>query len=222
MNLFNQLQLVGPLVWMLLSLSIVSLALILERLAVHIVYPAFSRSRFEGFLKACQTGALENSSNSEPRERHGWRSGVSFLYSKRQLRAERRQHLALDWLLREKRYLSSRLKLLGLMAAIAPLLGLLGTVFGIIEMFKAIAASSAPVTPALLADGLWAAMLTTAIGLMIAIPSMLAAHGFELLAQWRLTPVQDALNEVEAVFQTGDDFESGRGGSPLTSLAEVA
>jgi biopolymer transport protein ExbB len=67
-----------------------------------------------------------------------------------------------------ERYLS----VLGTLAMIAPLLGLLGTVVGIIEAFMAIN-SSGMGDPALLASGISKALITTAGGLFVAIPAMI-------------------------------------------------
>jgi biopolymer transport protein ExbB len=214
MSLLNQILLAGPLVWMLLALSVLSLALIFERVCVHAFYPRFSSQDFVDAQQARQTKALEHTPQSASQSVHGARAAFVFMQSKHPLPSAQRQELAETWLLREKRYLVQRLKLLALIAAVAPLLGLLGTVFGIIEMFRAIAETTSPVTPALLADGLWAAMFTTAVGLMIAIPSMLVSHGFELLAQWRLDPIQDALNDIEHRFLLED--------STVSTLASVA
>ena len=58
-----------------------------------------------------------------------------------------------------------------------PLLGLLGTVLGMITAFMRIETAGSAVNPALLAGGIWEALLTTAAGLTIAIPTM-AAYSF--------------------------------------------
>jgi len=54
---------------------------------------------------------------------------------------------------------------------IAPLLGLFGTVIGMISAFQALQAAGAQTDPAVLAGGIWVALLTTAVGLAIAIPA---------------------------------------------------
>ncbi|MBL4906116.1 MAG: MotA/TolQ/ExbB proton channel family protein [Sneathiella sp.] len=77
-----------------------------------------------------------------------------------------------------KRPFGRGLSLLRLIAAISPILGLLGTILGIIDAFRVIAASTNPVTPNMIADGLWEALLTTAFGLMIALPTLILASGF--------------------------------------------
>jgi biopolymer transport protein ExbB len=59
---------------------------------------------------------------------------------------------------------------LGLIATASPLLGLLGTVTGLIGAFQQLASAGDRVDPAILASGIWEALLTTAAGLVIAIP----------------------------------------------------
>ncbi len=69
------------------------------------------------------------------------------------------------------------LTVLGTIALISPLLGLLGTVVGIIEAFTA-ATASANVDPALLGAGISKALITTAAGLLVAIPAMVMHRHF--------------------------------------------
>ena len=61
----------------------------------------------------------------------------------------------------------------------APLLGLLGTVLGMIEAFRQLEAAGTRVNPSLLAGGIWEALITTAAGLVVAIPASLG-HSFFL------------------------------------------
>lgn len=82
--------------------------------------------------------------------------------------------------------LSSYLRVLEVIAAMAPLLGLLGTVLGMIEAFQAMEAAGTKVDPSALSGGVWQALLTTAVGLAVAIP-VSVVHGWlerrlELLA----------------------------------------
>jgi biopolymer transport protein ExbB len=78
-----------------------------------------------------------------------------------------------------------RLPILSSIAAIAPLFGLFGTVLGMIEVFQRLAALGGRADVALLSGGIWVALLTTAFGLLIAIPSLLAHHYFSRLAGGR-------------------------------------
>jgi biopolymer transport protein ExbB len=75
-----------------------------------------------------------------------------------------------------------RLPILASIAAIAPLFGLFGTVLGMIVVFQKLAALGGRADVALLSGGIWVALLTTAFGLLIAIPSLLAHHYFSRLA----------------------------------------
>ena len=88
------------------------------------------------------------------------------------------------------RTLEKRLSLMAVLARLAPLLGLLGTILGMIATFAHIADSSSGINMTLLASGIWQALLTTAAGLSIAIPSLLALHWF----RQRVSDIADALN----------------------------
>jgi len=71
-----------------------------------------------------------------------------------------------------RRYVRS----LDLIAMIAPLLGLLGTVLGMIESFQQLEMAGGAANASVLAGGIWQALLTTAAGLVVAIPAAVAAH----------------------------------------------
>ncbi|MDY7033086.1 MAG: MotA/TolQ/ExbB proton channel family protein [Thermodesulfobacteriota bacterium] len=72
----------------------------------------------------------------------------------------------------EVRDLSRYLQVLATIGNIAPLLGLLGTVIGMIKAFMVIQEMGGKVNAAVLAGGIWEAMLTTALGLSVALPTM--------------------------------------------------
>ena len=67
---------------------------------------------------------------------------------------------------------------LEVIASISPLLGLFGTVLGMIKAFLNLEKAGSQIDPALLAGGIWEALLTTAFGLAIAIPALAAYHLF--------------------------------------------
>lgn len=74
--------------------------------------------------------------------------------------------------------LRAHLRVFNAVATVAPLLGLLGTVFGMIQAFNTVAASDALGRPELLASGVAQALLTTAFGLSVAIPALLLYYVF--------------------------------------------
>jgi biopolymer transport protein ExbB len=79
---------------------------------------------------------------------------------------------------RQIRGIEKGLSWLGLIATIAPLLGLTGTVTGMIKAFMVIS-NSTSVNPSMLACGIWEALITTAAGLLVAIPIHIAHHYLE-------------------------------------------
>jgi biopolymer transport protein ExbB len=74
--------------------------------------------------------------------------------------------------------MSTHLAMLETIAMASPLLGLLGTVLGMIESFRALELARGAADASLLAGGVWTALLTTAMGLMVAIPAGAAAMLF--------------------------------------------
>jgi len=77
------------------------------------------------------------------------------------------------------RNLESWLRGLSSIAHLSPLLGLLGTVTGMIVAFMNLEAAGPQVDPSILSGGIWEALLTTAFGLTVAIPAMAAFYYFE-------------------------------------------
>ena len=75
--------------------------------------------------------------------------------------------------------LESGFRFLDTVVQLAPLLGLFGTVLGMIEAFQALQAAGNQVDPSLLAGGIWVALLTTAVGLIIAIPTAMSLAWLE-------------------------------------------
>lgn len=71
-------------------------------------------------------------------------------------------------------YLESKLGLLATIASVGPLLGFLGTVIGIIQAFQKIEMAGGSVNPSVLAGGIWEALLGSAGGLFIGIPTIFA------------------------------------------------
>ena len=80
---------------------------------------------------------------------------------------------------KELKRLNKHLHLIELISRIAPLMGLLGTVLGMVNAFQQFAQSNGTVDPSMLAGGIWEALITTAAGLGVAIPSMIVHHMLE-------------------------------------------
>ena len=81
----------------------------------------------------------------------------------------------------QKKYLSSQkfLPSLEIIAQVSPLIGLLGTVIGMIDSFNELELGGSLVDPSILAGGIWTALLTTAMGLIVAIPALISHYFFD-------------------------------------------
>ena len=75
--------------------------------------------------------------------------------------------------------LRKNLRAMEVIATISPLMGLLGTVIGMVKAFNKVAQYKGQVDPSLLAGGIWEALLTTAAGLALAIPVVIMLNYFE-------------------------------------------
>jgi biopolymer transport protein ExbB len=162
----------GWVMYPILFCSLVALAIILERIwalrrgrviprsLVLSVNGLLSRRQYNEAAFLCQDGQ-----NSAARL---IRQGLKLIGQRRELFKDVMEETGR----REASFLSSHLELLGVIASISPLLGLLGTVSGMINAFGAVAQVGMG-NPGLLAGGIGQALLTTAAGLIIAIPAML-------------------------------------------------
>ena len=81
-------------------------------------------------------------------------------------------------ILLQKKYLKSQrfLPSLEIIAQVSPLVGLLGTVIGMIDSFNELELGGSLVDPSILAGGIWTALLTTAMGLIVAIPALISHY----------------------------------------------
>ena len=96
---------------------------------------------------------------------------------------------------------------LEVIAAIAPLLGLFGTVLGMIAAFAQLEAAGSRVDPAILSGGIWEALLTTALGLAVAIPTLAAVNWFDRRIERSAQATESALSAIFAAAPAGRDTD---------------
>ncbi|PSV47626.1 MotA/TolQ/ExbB proton channel family protein [Photobacterium indicum] len=180
-NLQNQF---GLMTWPLLICSALTIMLLLERCVQVLLCTGVGKTKINALLAKQYRDddrGLDELASELKQQRPLLYKGVAMLISHRHFDKPLREDAAGIWLQQKRTQLRSGLRLLSLIGVITPLLGLLGTVLGLIEMFKGIAATTGSVTPSDLADGLGLAMRTTAAGLIIALP---AITGAQLLGLW--------------------------------------
>ena len=170
----------GPLMWILFILSIVSTAIIIERLVYFFRVEKGLSANFENDVVESVT-----ESNIEK---------AMFLCERQNNTVGRSVHCFLrrcnkngdfhhfDQLIKEIGIktigpLEKRLFILAIIGSVAPMLGLLGTVTGMIQAFRNLATLGAG-DPSIVADGISKALITTAGGLTVAIPALVAYNLF--------------------------------------------
>lgn len=104
-------------------------------------------------------------------------------------------------------HLERRLPLLASIGGIAPMLGFLGTVTGMVAAFQSVQSLGGNATPADLAGGIWEALLTTVFGLIVGIPSMAAYN-------WFVTAVGRFVHEMEVTTTEFLDLLDRHAGAP--------
>lgn len=127
--------------------------------------------------------------------------GLSLLMAHQKEEKSVREEIAEIWLQQRKRRMSMGIRLLQIMAILAPLLGLLGTVLGLITVFDDLSLVSGAIDPSMLAEGLGLAMHTTAAGLIIALPALAAGHGFQMWIDYLILNTEYAMNQVNLMMQ---------------------
>ncbi|WP_170465104.1 MotA/TolQ/ExbB proton channel family protein [Ruegeria arenilitoris] len=100
---------------------------------------------------------------------------------------------------------------LDMVAQLAPLLGLFGTVLGMIEAFQTLQGAGNSVDPSLLAGGIWVALLTTAAGLAVAMPTSMVLTWFEARMNRERSFANRALRTVFAPGHAQDAVEPAPG-----------
>lgn len=189
------LELGGPVVTILAVFSFVALTLIIMKLWQFIALRVGRRVDVADILTTWEAGRGRNACR-----RAEELSGLTAMLLARAMRAlsegadektvrEDVQRLAVRHLMA----LRSHLRPLELIAQTAPLLGLFGTVLGMIEAFRQLQAAGTQVDPSVLAGGIWVALLTTACGLGVAMPVSIAISWFESRIAQEHASMEDAM-----------------------------
>lgn len=169
----------GPLMWPILLCSVISATIILERLhkfhRARIKVPNIS-SRVKNLLKEEKANeAIKLCESVNDPVAHILAIGIRI----RKRSIEEQEKMISRAGSKIIRQLEKNLRGLAIMGNITPLLGLLGTVTGMIKAFMKIQELGGRVDASVLAGGIWEALITTAAGLFVAIPTMVAYHYFE-------------------------------------------
>ncbi|MES2237278.1 MAG: MotA/TolQ/ExbB proton channel family protein [Pseudomonadota bacterium] len=196
--MFAIIQAAGWPIWPLLFASVIAVALIIERAMVLRRVKVLPSGVLQGVIAEYrQSGVSETLiakvENNSPLGRV-LASGIRNAKSSREVMKEAIEESGRAVAYDLERYLTT----LGTIATIAPLMGLFGTVIGMIEIFGSPTASGN--NPQALAHGISVALYNTGFGLVIAIPSMIAYRYFRALVDGFLVEMeQEAIKLVEMI-----------------------
>lgn len=189
-------QLGGPVVLVLALLSVFALSLIILRLLYllsnRISEPTLTNAALDRWQKGLRGDAQAMLVGSRSAAGRTLRRAMAFS-GEGSVSIDRIREDAESQARRELEAMRSGTRILDAIAQIAPLLGLFGTVLGMIEAFQALQSAGATVDPALLAGGIWVALLTTAVGLAVAIPVSLFVTWFDGRVDRARGAIEDAL-----------------------------
>lgn len=203
----------GPIVWfILLPLSVVTVALTinycLKITPAQLLYPD------------CGAEIIKNLWSNGPEKTAQKLRSKSDLVSKavfavvrnrtsdrRELQAQlQMQTVVKDSLTQQGRALYRKIEPLNIIGNVSPMIGLFGTVFGMIKLFNSIVAASGQPRPEQMADGISIALVTTFWGLLVAIPALVAhsifANRIESIAHQAMVQIEMILVEVKNSFES--------------------
>jgi len=169
----------GPVMILLLGLSVISLTIIIIKIIQFYKADLHNIKKIDAVLNMIETNKLSNAKKLLNKIIHPAARIVLVTIDAQKLPEEDKENQISIEGEKELRNLEYLLKPLEVISNVAPLLGLLGTVIGMINAFSKLEESGSRVDPAILAGGIWEALLTTAFGLIVAIPALAAFYWLE-------------------------------------------
>lgn len=210
----------GPIVAILGAMSVFGLAIVLLKLWQFMACRIGERSFVEPALDKWREGRAESALQALNARRNP--IAVAMATAMRGLQAGAEQATvreeAARVAARELAVLRSYFRPLEVISNLAPLLGLLGTVLGMIEAFQALQAAGSQVDPAILSGGIWKALLTTAVGLIVAVPAVIALNWLERVVERLHEDMQDALTRLFTL-QAATEPASSAAGNAVDQVA---
>lgn len=188
----------GPVVWILMVMSVVALTIILIKIGQFSTLRPESQKGIAQSLAFWKEGEFTQARRQLPKKNilsdvaHIAMTGLSDDKTNMTLLKEELNRIATQKL----EQLRSYLRPLEVIATLSPLLGLLGTVLGMIGAFQQMEAAGNQVDPSVLSGGIWQALLTTAVGLAVAIPVVAAHNWFERKVERVATAMNDIVTQV--------------------------
>ena len=189
-------------IWFLIALSVITLTLIIER-ALSLREKRISPAGLpDQVIQLLQSGGATPHALTKLAESSPLGAILSELLRKRKLDPAQRRRAVEDVGREQAHTLNKYLPMLAMMASVAPLMGLFGTVVGMIEIFASYRPDGGD--PAQLARGLSVALYNTGFGILIAIPALIAHRYFKSKTASLLISMERAARQLEDTLPVKD------------------
>ena len=175
--------------------SLIALSLIFDRGFAVLGHRALGENKHQEVSDLLKQGQIEQAKTTVSNFSKSYQHAIGELNATSKLDKHLREEALSLWLGRYTKQLRRRLSGLTTVATLAPMLGLLGTIVGLMRSFHDIGLSHGPVEPAIVADGLWQALSTTAAGMVIAVICVMCHALFQSRIRYHLSDVTDLLNQ---------------------------
>ncbi len=185
----------------LLLCSVVAFSLIIERTLFLAKQKDLSQKVYETALTHIANGRPKEATEEVLKNRPFYSQALELMKKESSSEKSIRDEQVSTLMILFNSRLRQRLSGLVTIAALAPMLGLLGTIIGLMRAFRSIGEHAGPVEPSLVANGLWQALSTTAAGLVIAVFCVLTHAIFLSKIKKMLTRSQFLLNSLSQSMQ---------------------
>lgn len=198
MNLNELIVKGGVLIYPMLFMSVVALYIIFDRIIIFSTIGRISNSWYKNILGALRSKKIEYVTEEVKKHNNVLSNTFSKIFEDLEQGAsiEYVDNLSEQYALYEISKLEKKLSLLSIISSSATMIGFLGTVLGLIESFNTISSTTEPVTPHLIANGIYEAMITTAVGLVIGIISDCFYRYFVSSLNKKITKMEGYTNEI--------------------------
>lgn len=188
----------GPVMWPLLICSFVSLTVVIERAMFWVMLRRRSNGTLLNEIMAlCESGDWEAIRLRTAGTRdYAIKVIITGILHRDFSMTKAMESAAADQVKRMRRFMG----VLDTMITVAPLLGIFGTVTGIIQSFEALGATGIE-RPAAVTAGIAQALITTAAGLGIAIPSVILYNFFDSLCERAALRIEKYATSLEIVYE---------------------
>jgi biopolymer transport protein ExbB/TolQ len=153
-------------------IGLIGLLISIERFIKWLLERNFSRTQIEQFYSLVENKEWEKAMIAAKSFKGQWKKLSQIILENRETSRDHTEKMLEQFFMNNSPLLEKRIYTISVLSAVAPLMGLLGTVFGMIEMFDAITLYGNN-NPKMLADGISIALVATELGLSVAIPLQL-------------------------------------------------